>query len=230
MKKYIVAALHGDETFGLRIVGHMQESISENICFRVGHPEAVAKNVRLIETDLNRSFLSESTSLEGRLAAHIKQEIVKCNPDLIVDIHTAEENVGNVAIVANLNSLVVSVAEQLGMDAVVKMPENLAKKSLIGCFPEKSLSLEFTRTRCTDELAKSIALRLSTVRIPGSRELSTKLPVFEVISVIDKNYSGLKDIVNLSYNKELKGYPFLASPTAYDMIGGFLANKIVNTY
>ncbi len=105
MKKiYVIACVHGDEVFGLKVLTRLQVLQNSNITIRVANLEAIAKKKRFIETDLNRSFAMESTkSLEAKLAQQIKSEIAFINPDLIIDLHTSAVKVDRVAILASNN-------------------------------------------------------------------------------------------------------------------------------
>lgn len=225
MKKYIIAGLHGDEPFGLKIAAKLDQLTDGDIFTKVGHPEAVEKGVRYIEEDLNRSFGSAHDCLESRLAKSIKNEIIQYDPAVILDIHTSIAEVDNVAIVASNNNFVQQLADYLGLKAVVIMPQTLVRKSLIGQFPAKSISVELSLNSCTNELAKHLSEKIANLKSDDLKCLN-RLPVFEVFDYIDKNFKGLESIENLTYNRTLKGYPFLAGLKTYETTGGFLAKKI----
>lgn len=224
MKIFVVAAIHGDELFGLKVIGKISDS-SNIILVKVGHPEAIAKHKRFIDEDLNRSFNSEKQTIESKLAKKIKKELTDCNADLIIDIHTSVSTMGSVAIAGSNNTLIGYTAQALGMDSLVIMPKNLIKKSLIGCFPKKSIVIEFGKKYRSDKFASEIARKIESLNFSDINKL-VNLPIFEVFNEIDKNYKGLATIKNLVFNKDLNGYPFLAGPNTYELIGGFLAKKI----
>lgn len=226
MKILVVAALHGDEVFGLKVAGKLQENPTpkNEIVVRIGNPEAIAKRRRYIEEDLNRSFLSTKPTIESRLARNLRYSIDQLAPDLLVDIHTSTTTVGRVAIAAQNSPLVGHAAAALGADLLVVMPKAIAATSLIGCLPEKSLSIEFGRPNRSDKLAADLARRITDFQ-PNSNAALT-LPIYEVFDQIDKHYSGLANIKNLEYNSDLGGYPFLAGPNTYKDSGGFLARKV----
>jgi succinylglutamate desuccinylase len=225
MKIFVVAALHGDEPFGLKIIDELRRSNIKGIITQVGHPEAIAKGKRFLDQDLNRSFNSRNRSIEVAIARNIKKEIEEHKADIILDIHTSVSDVGKIAIVARDYPLTKRIAGLLGMEAIVVIPKRLVDKSLIGCFPDKSISLEFGKTRLTDELAADIASKIKTLKLSHIQP-AKQLPVFEVFAEIDKDFKGLENIKNLIFNKGLNGYPFLAGIDTYETIGGFLAKKI----
>lgn len=225
MKIYVIAGLHGDEPFGLNIIGKLQQRQSPDIRTRVGHPEAIAKHVRFLESDLNRSFTAECDTIESELAVSIRADIDSFRPDCIIDIHTSVSNVKNVAIVARRTSITEKVAQTLNMTAIVEMPPHLAETSLIGCYEDIAVSIEYGKNQQSDKLAEYIAMSIKNLNNPLPNQIH-HTPAFRVISTVPKKYHGLKDIVNLTYASDLDGYPFLAGENTYPDIGGFLAEKI----
>ncbi len=225
MKVYIVAGLHGDEVFGLKIAGIIQQSNCPNHIVRIGHPEAVAKAKRYITSDLNRSFRCRNNTIEAQLAAGIEQDIKSLKPDYVVDIHTSVSNVSRVAIVAKYCTKTSYLAQVLGMESIVVMPKSLTKHALIGCAPGSSISVELGKFQRSDKLAQDIAKRLRLLKVSPIQH-QQQLPVFKVVSTIDKNFNGLEKIRNLEFNQDLGGYPFLAGPDTYASTGGFLALRI----
>lgn len=225
MKIYITAAIHGDELFGLKVIGRIRQTGNNKIVVKIGHPEAIAKKKKFLEEDLNRCFTGEKKCIENQIANDIKKEITKYKADLIIDIHTSIVSVGKVAIVAEHSPLTNYVAKNLGMDFLVIMPRNLTEKSLIGCFPNKSISIEMGKSHRSDKLALEIAKKIESLELSEFNGV-VDLPIFEVYGQIDKDYKNLKGIKNLVYNEKLGGYPFLAGENTYASIGGFLMRKI----
>ncbi len=226
-KLYIIAAQHGDEVFGLKIVGHMQRQKNDNCIFRVGHPEAVAKGVRCLQTDLNRSYGDGEHSVERELASVIEQEIRSIKPDLIIDLHTSVSNVDKVAILAEASDQMIALAQFLGMTEVVILPKHLLKGSLIGTFGSNSIALEFGRGRRSDKLAKEAAAKIADLKdYRFDARYKVSIPVYRVTDTIDKTFKDLEGIQNLQFNEQLAGYPFLAGPNTYKHMGGFLAQKL----
>lgn len=225
MKTYVIAAQHGDEVFGLKILGALYELNQPNSMIRIGNPEAVAKGKRYIETDLNRSYSVNYESKEAMLAHSIQSEIHKYDPDYILDIHTSVSAISRVAIVAELTADTQCLASCLGMKAIVIMPPKFSAKSLIGNYPSKAISLEFGRYQRSDKLAQSIAEKIGLLNEDYLVSAGQELPIYKVTSVITKNHSAVSKIINLEFNIELGGYPFLAGENTYINIGGFLAEK-----
>lgn len=224
MKSFVVAGLHGDEVFGLKVLGILDRSNRNDITTRVGHAEAIAKNKRYIETDPNRSFGKKFNSLESEVASTISKKMSECAPDYIIDIHTSRSNVRAVAIVSTITDTNVYLAHALNAEALVVMPKELTVTSLIGCMPDRSISLEFGANQRSDKLAVKTAEAIQS--LGRTKVVKQKLPIYTVISKIPKSFEGLKDIKNLKYDAKLKGYPFLAGVNTYPDFGGFLAKKL----
>lgn len=89
---------HGNELIGIQIINLMLEHIKENpnfsskIAFLLNNVEAYKKNVRFLETDLNRSFCrTHLETLEHKRAREIETVIESLNLQLIIDLHQTSE-------------------------------------------------------------------------------------------------------------------------------------------
>ena len=227
-KVYVIAALHGTEVFGLKILAHIEAMGNPHILTKIGHPEAIAKKRLYLESNLNRSFGADQLpTKESKIAARIMTEIARFQPDLIIDLHTARAPVGKVGIIAADNRALIGLAKRLGMDQVAVMPPSISKPSLIGQFPTTSISLEFGVGYRSDTLAARIAKNIAVlvgedIAAPSS---SNVLPVYLVQRVITRGEEPSERLVNYVYNHKLKGYPFLSAPRIYEDHVGFLAIK-----
>lgn len=225
-KVYVIGGIHGNEVFGLKVLAKLIAIQNPNITVRVAHLEAIAKNVRYIETDLNRSF-GESTrdSLETRLADHIKDEIAAINPDLIIDLHTSRVNVSRVGILAENSQLLIDITKHMGMDYAAVMPENIVKQALIGVYPEKSLCIELGRNLRSDALALQLAKQINALANGDLSVLEQHIPLLFIERVIERSEAIDLQLENYVFNEALKGYPFLTGEKNYDEHRGFLATS-----
>lgn len=221
MKVLVTAGVHGNEQFGLKVVGTLHEQLA-SIDAIIAHPEAVAKNVRFIETDLNRSFNGKNGSLEERIATSLVSRVKNIDPEIIIDVHTSVSDCGAVAIATSYTRQNHILATMCGMTCLVIMHTSNA---FIEQFSVPSIALEFGRNLRSDKLSRQIAERIISISETGISNLTPNIPVYEMDSVIPKSYSKLTGIKNLEYDAVLKGFPFLAGPDTYDDIGGFLLRK-----
>lgn len=225
-KIYVVGGIHGNEVFGLKVLARLLAIQNPNVTVRVAHLEAIAKNVRYIETDLNRSFgVDAKDSLEVRLANQIKTEIKNINPDLIIDLHTSAVNVSRVGILAENNPVLVDITKHMGMEYAAVMPVSIAKQALIGVYPEKSLCIELGRHLRSDSLAKQLAIKINALADGDLGILEQRIPLLFIERVIKRSEAIDLELENYVFNEQLKGYPFLTGTNNYDEHRGFLATS-----
>lgn len=220
-----MAAQHGEELFGLKVIGRLNRLGASEVLTIVANPEAIAKRRRFLDTDLNRSYASNEKSREVETAKLIKAQINDFDPSYVIDIHTSHMAVGKTAIVAHYSECIEALSQALGMETIVIMPKEIADNSLIGCFAEKSVSIELGMGLRSDKLAEELCRNIYNLQ--NQPKITKKqLPRFLVTKTIPKTFKSLKKVVNLEFNKELKAYPFLAGESAYHDIGGFMAKKL----
>jgi len=223
MKLYVVAAMHGDEIFGLEVLKYIEKI--KNIKVRIAHPKAIKGNKRFITSDLNRSFRRSHNNLESKLADSIEKEIIEFKPDYVIDIHTSITNVGKTGIVCGYSTKIENLAQSLGLNNIVIMPKKYYQNSLIGCLPDRSISIELGKNLRSDKLARTLAKNINDLVLKDKNYLKP-LSRYSVTTTIDKKDNNVVGIENLKYNSYFKAYPFLANEKAYLDIGGFLAKKL----
>lgn len=223
---YVVAGIHGDEVFGLKVLAKLMTMQNPNITVRVAHLEAIAKKTRYIESDLNRSFSKNAKdSLEVRLARQITSEITTINPDLIIDLHTSSVNVSRVGILAVNNPLLIDITKHMSMEYAAVMPENIARQSLIGVYPEKSLCIELGRHLRSDTLAAQLAMQINSLANGDLSVLEQRIPLLFIERIIERSEAINLKLENYIFSEQLKGYPFLTGDNNYDEHRGFLATS-----
>ncbi|BCE01969.1 aspartoacylase [Marinicellulosiphila megalodicopiae] len=114
----IVGGTHGNELSGIYVVKYLQsqpqilEKYDLDIQFLLANEQAIKKNVRYVDQDLNRQFslelLSQSIqNIEANRARQINQLIgtqAKQQTDFIIDLHTTTTNMG-LTLVINQDSV-----------------------------------------------------------------------------------------------------------------------------
>ena len=230
-KIYVIAALHGDEPFGLKVLAQLREFNDDRIIRQVGHPEAVAKRKMYIETDLNRCFGRDcEPSKEAKIAQHLIEDIAKHNPDLIIDIHTCECKVGKSTIIPKYSKELIKISKLLKMDYVFVGVPQLIRLCLIGRYPRKAIIIELGQGRRSDALAESIAKRIVDLLQPEKvKNVSGKVPVYSASQFIKTRDAVDLEMENYVFNKALGGYPYLVGKNTYSKYydyTGFLAKKV----
>jgi succinylglutamate desuccinylase len=230
-KIYVVAALHGDEPFGLKVLANLRY-FNENrqIVSKVGHPEAVAKRKEFVEINLNRAFGPDAPpSKETQIANFIKNNIAYHKPDLIIDIHTCECSVGKSVIICDRNPELIMLAKRLAVDYVFEGVPHLNKRSLLGQHPKKTLVIELGTGLRSDRLAETLAKSISELIKPSPPE--SELPMIKFYSkskyLLAKDAKGQK-LENYKFNNKLNGYPYLVGKNSYARYSdyvGFISAK-----
>lgn len=227
-KIYVVAALHGDEPFGLKVLAHLYSLNDGRVITRIGHPEAVAKRREFLEANLNRSFAPDTKpSKEAQIAQRILADIKKEKPDLIIDLHTCECNVGKSAIIPNEDPKLINVAKRLGMEYVFIGVPSITRVGLIGQNPDKSIILEFGRGLRSDRLAELLAERIvGLLDEPSESSEDATIPVYSDSCLIERSAATDLELLNYVFNERLGGYPYLVGKNTYIDYVGFMAKKV----
>lgn len=117
----VVACLHGNELCGKTAI---ERVLAENHNFRrpvrfvVANEEAIEKNVRSIDEDLNRAFPGDSDGKthESRLAAELLPQVRDCS---VLDLHSTRSHPEPFALVAQVNEQTKRLARATGAPRVV---------------------------------------------------------------------------------------------------------------
>ncbi|MFZ1547890.1 MAG: succinylglutamate desuccinylase/aspartoacylase family protein [Candidatus Nitrotoga sp.] len=110
MKILILAATHGNELLGPKLIEYMlrkHPSLFEYIEFIVANPRALAKRIRYTESDLNRSYGLGTDTYEQRRANDIEAHIKATQPDIVLDMHTTACVQPPIMIVGNITNATV---------------------------------------------------------------------------------------------------------------------------
>ena len=120
MKVLIIGGTHGNELLGVRLVKSLQESPIKNVNTLIANPRAVKKNVRYIETDLNRSFGEKADlSYETYRAKEIRD--LTGQYDIVLDFHNTQTPGNNCAFVGvNASQTLYGVAKSLGCEQIIQ--------------------------------------------------------------------------------------------------------------
>lgn len=169
----VVAGVHGDEVHALKVAQAYRNFNPDNQIL-IASPQAIKKRQRYVETDLNRSFeCLYPVSYEEKLAVKLVKKI--SHFDFILDFHNTKAKGTTCAIVTQKpNNWQIALTSHFGLKRLVIMPKN---GSLIGCFPEKSLSIEIANSD-TDFFNTSFLLKKLT-RLFLSRFAGQRLELYE---------------------------------------------------
>jgi hypothetical protein len=197
-----VTAVHGNEqlpVLALASVGEKQI---------VANPEALRRNVRFLEKDLNASFGTDGESLEERRARKILARLSKAFP--VIDFHSTTGVTPPFAIVVDM--AMIPLAQSLGLNHVVVMKYNIkGGYALINHCDGVSVEVG----QHGDPASFDTTLKILKACKEGKRNKNA--PVYEVYSKIEKpgvykNFQAYKE-------GDETFYPVLAGENSYGFPG-----------
>jgi hypothetical protein len=218
----IVACLHGDEQFGLRVTTALKGQ-GDIVCV-VANPQAVHAKKRYVHDDLNRCFNGSGHPYEQSRVTAILKALQGC--DYVIDIHNTTTSVKNALIVANLGPKTRSIITAHPGRYIAHMPPLFAKKALIGQFPDGAVSLEYSfeyanTPRALEEVLSTVQ-QLQTPHPHKKRQRT----ILHIEKTIARDVSLPAKDNNYAYIETLGGYGFLVGENAYEGIHqGFLAAR-----
>jgi len=205
-KTLFVVGVHGNEQTPIKVVKNF---FSKKINYLVANKEAVARNVRFLETDLNRSF-------PGRLGGFKEEDLARKlleklrSFDFIIDLHSATCSTPPFVILTKPTKRHLELLDRLPVKQVVYMRRGLSGgKSLINHVPV-GISLEFgyDRSKATEkEVKKALNFYLT-----GAKN-SLKKEYFEVFAVLKKKDNREKLF------KNIRAFKFVEKGAALSRIG-----------
>ena len=114
----ITGLMHGNEVIGVEVINQIiahfiqNPQITINLGLLLCHPEAARRNVRYIESDLNRSFsVANKNTLEHHRAAQIAKIVDQT--DFVFDLHQTIEPSLNPFLVMEHRHELIQIADQL---------------------------------------------------------------------------------------------------------------------
>lgn len=154
MKILLVASQHGNELLGEKLYEHLKQHRAEllpHVEFVLANPEARAKNVRYLDSDMNRSYNSGRTTHEERLASKLLAKIQKTDYDLVLDLHTTSCKQPHSLIVASINSRNKRFLRSSSIQHLVVIDKSVTATALNGRVPQ-SVSIEVNQNISTATL------------------------------------------------------------------------------
>ena len=186
MKKILfTVGVHGDERLPVKIAQLQLEPKDYLVCNR----KALQKNVRYIESDLNRSFPGKiDGTLEEKLAIKLLPYIKN---NYIIDIHTAERKTDPFIILTKISTKHFYLIKRTGLNKIVIMNQKSgAGKSLID-FAGIGISIESgkEKSRKTKEIINQI---IDTIK--NNKPNHQKFEIYKVFDTLQKSNS--KEFLN----------------------------------
>jgi succinylglutamate desuccinylase len=232
----IITVVHGNEQIGKELLAILEHTPPSGVRIRgiLANEEAMHRNVRFIDSDLNRIFPGkESGDREERLAHRLVQEMKRC--EYVLDIHSTYADTEDLVIMTKDGSQ--ELAKKVPIRRMVMMDPKIANgKSLID-HAKFGISLEFSRKQDLENAERVVRKTLSNI----SKGISDQMQkdTYLVYGSLKKDGEPMNmqnfrlvakgDVFLRSGNSEIRSeesfYPVLLGEKAYDFIC-FKARKI----
>lgn len=233
-KILFISATHGEEGFSIRVLDELERKYSKSkYCYEriIGNPKALAKNIRYLDTDLNRSAPGNKNSelYEEKRAFEIMKIAKKY--EYVIDLHGADSNCGVVIIMCNPTLSTFALAGMLEIKKIViwRIKEDLKKGPLTQFCKPAGLEIECgrkTNSRIQDELKKILGKFMKTYQKISIEKVMNNLEKKELYVVYDKQNNednGLQDFKRTKKGNEIF-YPFMSN--VYPKIACYKMRKI----
>ncbi|MDO8583598.1 MAG: succinylglutamate desuccinylase/aspartoacylase family protein [bacterium] len=212
----VVCCVHGNEYFGLTVFNALKNNTQErqDIVLILANEEAMEKDVRFVESDLNRSFPGRADgSKEERLAAALLSEIARTR--YVLDIHTTTAAIRLLPIISNLDEDTKRIVHFTDAEEVAYMNRAMSEHALIGQVLA-GVSLEYgDRYAETPEALSGVISLIDHLRSEEDGATPRPRKLFHVTGMIEKTIDLPPDAKDFDFLPAASAYPILLHEHAY---------------
>jgi predicted deacylase len=207
----IVAAIHGDEPCGVDAVETLLEeppALKRPVKCIIANERALARNVRYIDTDLNRTFPGASGAqvYERRLAAALLDELQGCTT---LALHSTQSTATPFAITPEIGPLAETLCPQLSIGALIEAGPCVdtalgahVEAIEVECGLQGTEQASETATQLVSEFLHATGAR------PGSDAPARALPVYRLRETIPKRDATAYEVLVQNFKRVEKGVPY----------------------
>ncbi len=223
----VVGSQHGNELLGERLFAYIQKQPTDANLFVeyvLANPRARQRGVRLVESDMNRSYRQGGHTYEQRRAQRLLRSLRREPFDLVIDAHTTTVDQAACFIVPGINQENERYLAASHISNIVVMRHPFIRQSLIGNIP-KAVSLEVSEARMNEELLRR--LHEDLLAFAHGKARNPRKDVFVVNELVERAALKPKAIASLR-NFELSSagfYPVLVGEDAYRQYTQYLGFK-----
>lgn len=194
-KVAIVAAMHGDEVYGIelhqRFVRAFPE-LQEHVQLIIGNEEAYRRQTRFIDADMNRQYRADGDAYELQQIRRVDELLGAFTPDYIIDVHTTRRNSGIFFISDAVNPRRQRIYDMLDIDVCI-IEDGVITQSLIGNYPA-AVSLEYSLASISEATTAEFVASLKNL-VTAAEPSITNERLYTVSKLITKQdwerYPGL---------------------------------------
>ena len=209
----VVGGIHGDEPCGPRAIEALLQEppdLVRPVKFIVANEEAMARNLRYVEEDLNRAFpgAPDASTHDGQLAHELLAELRDC---VVFSMHSTQSYDKPFALCNTVDALVESASPYLSVDAVIETSQ-FSKGRLI----ERDDVLEVEcGLQGSDQAAENaeqlIRQFLAAVgALPGEPRENREVPVYRMRRRVPKRPGDRYEVLVENFQRVETGAPFAA--------------------
>lgn len=220
-----IISTHGNELLGPNLLAYMlakRSKLLENIEFIIANPRAYAKNVRYIESDLNRSYGLGLDTYESQRAKVIEERIRLLKPELVLDFHTTTAEQPDILITANKDNEVVQrfINSSAVKDVLVVEPLND-----ITTVAPNFVAYEVSNSHLNDDLYKQICTDIE-ICLDGKMVDQERTFYKMVGKILPEEERIIVDLKNFVYNDTLQTIPAFLGEEAYKQDGTYAGFRL----
>ena len=220
-----IISTHGNELLGPNLLAYMlakRSKLLENIEFIIANPRAYAKNVRYIESDLNRSYGLGLDTYESQRAKVIEERIRLLKPELVLDFHTTTAEQPNILITADKDNEVVQrfINSSAVKDVLVVKPLN----DITMVVPNFA-AYEVPNSHLNDDLYEQICTDIA--RYLDEETVDQERTFYKMTGkILPEEERNIADLENFVYNDILQAIPAFLGKEAYKQDGTYAGFKL----
>ncbi|MFC6717871.1 succinylglutamate desuccinylase/aspartoacylase family protein [Natrialbaceae archaeon GCM10025810] len=241
----VVAGIHGDEPGGVRAVERLLEqrpAVERPVKLIVANEEALERQVRYVEEDLNRAFPGDpdAETLEGRLAHELANELEGC---LTFSLHSTQSHAEPFAIVNGVTEMARGIVPQLPVKSMVEAgPFVEGRLFTVVDAIEVECGLQGSETAAENAYSLTRSFLTAVDALPGDT-VCRELPIYQLVDVILKDGADTYEVFVENFERVDRGdpfaaadgepqvasepfYPVLMSSNGYQDVFGYAAEKL----
>ncbi|MFB6172396.1 MAG: succinylglutamate desuccinylase/aspartoacylase family protein [Haloarculaceae archaeon] len=243
----VLGGVHGDEPCGVRAVEHLLEerpAVERPVKCIVANEEAIARDVRYVDEDLNRAFPGDPSAdtHEGRLAARLHGELRDC---VTLSMHSTQSHPEPFAVVNEVGPVAEAVCPYLSIESIVEAGDftqgrlvEYADVVEVECGLQRSETAAENGVRLAREFLGAVGA------LPGeARDRRSGVPIYRLSELIPKEAGQAHEVFVENFGRVAAGepfaatdgselvadepfYPVLLSPYGYENVFGYAADLV----
>ena len=220
-----IISTHGNELLGPNVLAYMlakRSKLLENIEFIIANPRAYAKNVRYVESDLNRSYGLSLDTYECQRAKIIEERVRLLKPELVLDFHTTTAEQPDILITADKDNEVVRrfINSSTVKDVLVVKPLND-----ITTVAPNFASYEVPNSHLNDDLYEQICTDIA--RYLDEETVDQERTFYKMTGkILPEEEKSVTSLENFVYNDELQAIPAFLGEEAYRQDGTYAGFRL----